>query len=364
MGAPNEPLDYHRHPELKRKLYSALQESEEGELSIVIPQEVALKQSGQSVNPVVSEVATPEPQTLGAQEFEFVVPWYLEEISLEDDEPMDASPTLVFAVGSWLSRLQVALQLAQDQLLFSQVVLTSVQHIVFAAGPFHMYSIPLDHIADDGNSSQPPMYAFCLPGHNSLLTTSTGCLSSAMSFYTTEFGSYPFGSYKLVLVDEMPIQRFNSSAFSLLSVDLLKADGTLYEHVLRSAEGDSEAAEAMGMVDMGFGPEVWEKEGEWNNWKVEDWTEEDETAAMSGAMYEWIRMDTDFEWIARFHDLFAHTYVPKPNNFSDLPEYFVRKSPINTISWTRYTNGKSPSSVREFLIDWLRYNDNTSNDYA
>lgn len=80
VGAPNEPLDCHRHPELKRKIYSALQESDEGELSIGIPVEVALKHSGQSVNPVVSEgepsprlcrpssvpvVATPEPQTPG-----------------------------------------------------------------------------------------------------------------------------------------------------------------------------------------------------------------------------------------------------------------------------------------------------------
>jgi transcription initiation factor TFIID subunit 2 len=60
--------------------------------------------------------------------------------------------------------------------------------------------------------------------------------------------------------------------------------------------GDTEAAEAVGMVNMGFGLEVWEKESERNNWKVEDWTEEDETA-MSGATYERIRMDTDFEWI-------------------------------------------------------------------
>lgn len=57
VGAPNDPLDCHRHPELKRKLYSALQESDEGELSIAIPLEVALKHSGQSVNPVTGEGA-------------------------------------------------------------------------------------------------------------------------------------------------------------------------------------------------------------------------------------------------------------------------------------------------------------------
>ncbi|KAJ7610995.1 hypothetical protein FB45DRAFT_1037880 [Roridomyces roridus] len=117
-----------------------------------------------------------------------------------------------------------------------------------------------------------------------------------------------------------------------MTVRIHEADGTPYEHVLDiqsgfkryevpfntkykrvrrntkrylarqaaaqvAAEGDTEAAEAMGMVDMGFGLEIWEKESERNNWKVEDWTEEDETA-MSGATYEWIWMDADFEWIA------------------------------------------------------------------
>lgn len=46
MGATNEAQDCHRHPELKRKLYAALQEGDEGELAIAIPKEVALKQSG------------------------------------------------------------------------------------------------------------------------------------------------------------------------------------------------------------------------------------------------------------------------------------------------------------------------------
>jgi len=45
MGGHAEAQDCHRHPELKRKIYSALQESDEGELSIAIPTEVPLKQS-------------------------------------------------------------------------------------------------------------------------------------------------------------------------------------------------------------------------------------------------------------------------------------------------------------------------------
>lgn len=37
-----EAKDCHRHPELKRKLYSALADSDEGELSIALPHEVLL----------------------------------------------------------------------------------------------------------------------------------------------------------------------------------------------------------------------------------------------------------------------------------------------------------------------------------
>ena len=118
-----------------------------------------------------------------------------------------------------------------------------------------------------------------------------------------------------------------------MTIRIHEADGTPYEHVLdirsqykryevpfntkykrvrrntkrylarqaaaqAAAEGDADAAEAMNMIDMGFGLEIWEKEQERENWKVADWTEEDEQN-MSGQTYEWIRMDADFEWIAR-----------------------------------------------------------------
>jgi transcription initiation factor TFIID subunit 2 len=45
----SNPQDCHTYPELKRKLYSALAEGDEGELSIAIPKEVSLKQSGHAV---------------------------------------------------------------------------------------------------------------------------------------------------------------------------------------------------------------------------------------------------------------------------------------------------------------------------
>ena len=52
----SDATDVHHHPELKRKVYAALQESDEGELSIAIPKEVALRQSGhRTASGLVSE---------------------------------------------------------------------------------------------------------------------------------------------------------------------------------------------------------------------------------------------------------------------------------------------------------------------
>ncbi|KIY69351.1 hypothetical protein CYLTODRAFT_420749 [Cylindrobasidium torrendii FP15055 ss-10] len=776
-----EAKNSHNHPELKRKLFSAFQEGDDGELAISIPKEVALKQpanpfglpSEAPAEPPKDEFANivlkisyscrrppdgiefilpddsypyrvPHCYTTPSSpdaarcwvpcfdsisekctwEFEFVVPRYLEEIDTTlDEEPTDLSPTLVICSGELVEQVAHPYNSHKTIFTFSQAVLTSVQHIAWAAGPFHLLTIPPDPSPDEitSNSSQPPIYAFCLPGHESWLSTTTSVLRAAMTFYTSEYHSYPFGSYKAVFVDELPVQRFDASTMSIMTVDILhgedaieqaiesrqvlghalacqwaginiqpkafadtwlvnglalyinglfmrkllgnneyrfkmkkdmqrvlerdngqmppicqpqvyeppdpsflpffnlkaplvlhlldrrlgksgtslglsrvlpkvflsaisgemvnnvisthsflrtcrkvsgvdlrtfaeqwiygsgcpsfgvsasfnrkkmaveitmrqespawkahegnevskllfkpvpffegtmtirihEADGTPYEHVLdirspfkryevpfntkykrvrrntkrylarqaaaqAAAEGDAEAAEAMGMIDMGFGLDIWEKEKERENWKVADWTEEDENN-MSGATYEWIRMDADFEWIANlnfeqsdfmwvsqlqrdrdvvaqlealhalakqptaivsstltrtvlvsnyhhrirceaasclvncairkldflglFHlfklflrycyepedanqDLFTHKYIPKPNDFSDLSEYFVRKTLIVAISKIRFENGKSPSVVRQFLVDQLKFNDNTANPYS
>ncbi|TFK56505.1 hypothetical protein OE88DRAFT_1689584 [Heliocybe sulcata] len=795
----SDPRDIHNHPELKRKVYSALAEGDEGELSIAIPAQVRLSKSGSSINGgIASEVGTPEPQTPGPStqpanpalseyspitvkivyslrnpsdglqfivpsdaypfrvphaytsptspdaarcwvpcvdnlwerctwEFEFVVPKYLEEKAADAEEDGQEGlqgeyPTAVICSGDLVEQVAHPYNSNKTIFLFSQTVLTSVQHIAWAAGPFHVQAITADHNAQDDPSgvAQPLMHAFCLPGHESHLFNSVSFIRSAMTFYTTEFGSYPFGSYKMVFVDDIPQPRFDSATLSLITVDLLhgddaidqvyetrhalshalacqwvginiqqktwsdtwlvnglglyicglflrklmgnneyrfrlkkdcqrvleydngsqppicqpynfdppdasmlpfvnlkaplvlhildrrlcksgtslglsrvlpklflsaisgemtanalsthsflrmcrkvsgmdprsfadqwiygsgcpsfgfsasfnrkkmaveismrqeapayaacegnevmktlmkpvpffegqmtirihEADGTPYEHVLdirspfkryevpfntkykrvrrntkrylarqaaaqAAAEGDAEAVEAMGLIDMGFGLEIWEKENERENWRVVDWTEEDE-AQMSGATYEWIRIDADFEWIAGIafeqpdfmwvsqlqrdrdvvaqleavnalakqptavvsstltktvlvsnyffriraeaatalvscatsrlnflglwhlfklflrycyepedskQDLFQYTYVPKPNDFSDLAEYFVRKATLNALARVRLDDGKTPAVIRKFLIDQLRYNDNTANPY-
>ena len=116
-----------------------------------------------------------------------------------------------------------------------------------------------------------------------------------------------------------------------MSIRIHEADGTPYEHILNisekykkhevpfntkykrirrntkryqarqaaataAAQGDAEAQEDMGMVDVGFSLSRWEEEEERNRWRVADWTEADDFV-MSHATYEWIRIDADLEWI-------------------------------------------------------------------
>ncbi|CAL1694239.1 unnamed protein product [Somion occarium] len=791
----SNPQDCHNHPELKRKIYSALAEDEEGELSIAIPPEVTIRQAQWPVQDLTSAAATPEPQTAGPTlsskekdyttkyvamtvhivyslrkssdgvqfvlpsdtypfriphvfttpaapdsarcwvpcvdylwekcpwDFEFIVPRSLEQhdpVSSDEDEQPDVEyPTVVVCSGRFEEQIAHPHNSAKTIFQFSLPQATSVQHVAFAAGPFHVYPVP----GDEETAIQVGITAFCLPGHESMLANSVSTLRSAMSFYSRAYtGAFPFDSFKLVFVDEMPSQRFDSASLSVITADLLhgddtidqvyetrhslshalacqwigidmyqkywpdtwlinglslyvtgqfmrkvfgnneyryrlkkdmervlemdngsmppicqphtpdppdanllpfvnlkaplvlhildrrlcksgtsvslirilpkiflavlsaehyegkglsthnflrmcrkvsgidprsfaeqwiygsgcprfgfsasfnrkkmaveismrqespayqvhenneisktlmkpvpffegqmtirihEADGTPYEHVLdirnpykryevpfntkykrvrrntkrylarqqaaqAAAEGDADAVEAMNMIDMGFGLEIWEKEQERENWKVADWTEEDEQN-MSGQTYEWIRIDADLEWIAAiafdqkdymwvsqlqrdrdvvaqyeaisvlsktpnpiisstftktvlvtnyfyrirceaamalvtcaiqrldwlglFHlfklflrycyepedpnqDLFNHSYVPRPNDFSDFAEYFVRKSLVRAVSQVRFENGKTPPIVRQFLIDQLRYNDNTSNPYS
>jgi transcription initiation factor TFIID subunit 2 len=50
------------------------------------------------------------------------------------------------------------------------------------------------------------------------------------------------------------------------------------------------------LVDVGFAVEIWDNERERDNWKISEWSEEDD-ARMASATYEWIRLDVDLEWI-------------------------------------------------------------------
>lgn len=162
-------------------------------------------------------------------EFEFVVPKYLEQRDeiLDDEEIQEGEhPTVVICSGELVEQVAHPYSSNKTIFLFAQSTLTSAQHIAFAAGPFHVHTIPADLSAaeDASGTTQSLMHTFCLPGHEGLLANSVSFMRSAMSFFSTEFGSYPFGSHKLVFVEEMPTQRFDSATLSLVTADLLHGE--------------------------------------------------------------------------------------------------------------------------------------------
>jgi len=203
-------------------------------------------------------------------EFEFIVPRYLEEESDEDYGEM--LPTRVICSGELVEQVKRSLQPVDTILtwcslqiahpynsnktiyLFTQAVLTSVQHISFAAGPFHMHTVPADSSSED-TSQQPQIYTFCLPGMENMLSTTTSTLRSAMSFYSSEFGSYPFGSYKIVFVDELPTQRFDASTMCIASADILHGDDAI-EPAIESRHLLSHAL-AVQWIGVNIQPKTW-----------------------------------------------------------------------------------------------------------
>jgi transcription initiation factor TFIID subunit 2 len=137
-----------------------------------------------------------------------------------------------------------------------QTATTSVQHIAFAAGPFHVYQIPNDSALEEvPGSSQSLMHAFCLPGYEAMMKYTTSFLRGAMNFYSTELGSYPFGSFKVVLVDELPTQRFDSATLSLVTTDILHGEDSI-EQLLEARHSLSHAL-ACQWVGMNIHQKVW-----------------------------------------------------------------------------------------------------------
>ena len=60
----SKPDDFHTYPELKRRLYSAISDGEEGELSIVIPPQVAVFKQVEPAAPSTSKPPSPEYNTI------------------------------------------------------------------------------------------------------------------------------------------------------------------------------------------------------------------------------------------------------------------------------------------------------------
>ncbi|WVR08077.1 hypothetical protein IAU60_005123 [Kwoniella sp. DSM 27419] len=260
------PIDIRSHPEIKRKLWAATGERDEGELAIsvsggwvrlvesVLPSGQAgqvafapiqvqidyqLALGGDVVEGIVfrrpgdggddyqiphmflsptdydaARVWTPCVDSLWERctwELEFIVPRYLE--GGEPGTEEEACPVMVVSSGELMEQVTHPHDPHKVIFYYLQTNPTSVQHIAFAAGPFEMHCVSADE-------THKPILAFCLPGDIDMLKHSTSWLPRAMAFYT-EMGSYPFTDFKTVFVKDPRIQCTTSATLAIASSDLL-----------------------------------------------------------------------------------------------------------------------------------------------
>ncbi|KAK6505371.1 hypothetical protein TWF481_007277 [Arthrobotrys musiformis] len=80
----------------------------------------------------------------------------------------------------------------------------------------------------------------------------------------------------------------------------------------------------------------------------------------------------ELNWIGEFHlqrafqefYCFPDSLIPRANDFSDFTSYFVQQSIITGFGEIRDALGKSPLTVQRYLLDIIRYNDNSSNSFS
>ena len=216
----------------------------------------------------------------------------------------------------------------------------------------------------------------------------------------------------------------------------------------QATEGEEEASALLYCLG-----DVLQGEDEVRDWKITEWSADDEER-MSAESYEWIRLDADFEWIAKielqmpgymftsqaqqdrdvvaqieaikaigvyaaqplvssilirtlmdrryfhgvrylaaqglvrhatdegtanwiglyhlkkaFEELFCLTTdqgssMTRPNDFSDQQSYMVQIAILEAISKIRNQSNHTPREVKEFLLDKLKFNDNSNNFYS
>lgn len=80
----------------------------------------------------------------------------------------------------------------------------------------------------------------------------------------------------------------------------------------------------------------------------------------------------DIDWLGLFHleMAFQHFFcyndspMPRPNDFSDRAAYFIQCAIPKAIAKVRDSHGRSPIKARMFLLDKLKFNDNSDNEVS
>lgn len=231
--------------------------------------------------------------------------------------------------------------------------------------------------------------------------------------------------------------QYNTKYKRLKRNQRYKSAATETDHV---EEQESELIHCLGDVLM--------RDRDIEAWKLSDWGQDDEEYMFNEA-FEWIRVDSDFEWLGKmfvgqpdymyasqlqqdrdviaqydavnyfstqppnaiyssiltrtlmdrryfygvrvhaafglsafaveslnylgkfhltkcFQEMFCFpgSLIPKANDFCDFANYFVQKAIPLAMSMIRDSAGQCPKDVRNFLLDLVRYNENSGNPYS
>lgn len=268
----------------------------------------------------------------------------------------------------------------------------------------------------------------------------------------------------IAYLDDEPSFPIQPVFLGPMTIRVHEADGTPYEHIVDLKEGvvrldiqynlkfkrlkktREEGHEAnvnfSKLGDVLTGPE------DIKEWELNDWTKQDEEALFNDP-FEWIRVDTDFEWIARvnvkqpdymfgsqlqydrdveaqydairyfaeiekpntiycslltrtimddryyygirisaaqalvsfsrqdnkfigvdylikiYQKLFCYpnSTVPLSNDFSDFSNFFLQKEVPKILSKVRDDDGNVPDNIKRLLLDLVKYNDNSNNEF-
>jgi transcription initiation factor TFIID subunit 2 len=94
----------------------------------------------------------------------------------------------------------------------------SARHVGFAIGPFEEVNLAAFRESDEDDRlgrNAVPLHAFCLPGRGAEVRNTCFPLAKAMDAFVTEYGQFPFASFKLCFVDEMLIDHYETASLSI-----------------------------------------------------------------------------------------------------------------------------------------------------
>lgn len=137
----------------------------------------------------------------------------------------DASLDMVVACsGDMTDEIVDPKNMTRKTVSFSCSTPLSAQQVGFAVGPFEYVNLSQFRESDEDDQlgqNAIPIHAFCLPGRGDEVKNTCLPMAKAIDFISLTYGSYPFASYKLCFVDDLPTETSPTAALSLCSSRIL-----------------------------------------------------------------------------------------------------------------------------------------------